>query len=213
MALAMSIAGMAAIYLSHVRASFVVSVGMMATYIAMLSFQKQKRRMTGFLGLVVAMLVCALSVATMLGGESVQERFTSVFQGDPREVYYQSRGAQLEDAFYELLPTYPFGAGLGRWGVVAACDGVPRSKQRWVAVHPASWILDGGVILLLAYSLALLVTLVWELKLVLGLRDRNDRLWASVVVAANIGTMAFVLAFVPFSTQIGLQFWFLEGLL
>jgi hypothetical protein len=62
-ALAMSIAGMAAIYLSHVRASFVVSLGMMATYLAMLSVQKQKRRMTGFLGLAAAMVVFALSVA------------------------------------------------------------------------------------------------------------------------------------------------------
>jgi len=29
----------------------------------------------------------------------------------------------------------------------------------------------------------------------------------------NIGTLALVVTFVPFTTQIGLQFWFLEGLL
>jgi hypothetical protein len=83
----------------------------------------------------------------------------------------------------------------------------------WVEVQPAAWILDGGLIMLIVYSLALLVTLVWELKLVFKLPDRNDRVWASAVVAANIGTLAFVLTFVPFTTQIGLQFWFLEGLL
>ena len=45
------------------------------------------------------------------------------------------------------------------------------------------------------------------------LPDPDDRLWAAAVVAANVGTLALVFTFVPFATQIGMQFWFLEGLL
>jgi hypothetical protein len=59
----------------------------------------------------------------------------------------------------------------------------------------------------------LLVTLLWELKLVRNLTDPDDRLWATAIVAANVGTLALIFTFVPFSTQVGLQFWFLEGLL
>jgi hypothetical protein len=212
-ALALALAGMSAIYLSHVRASFLVVLIMMAAYVMMLAYQKQKLRVTGFLGLSGGLLATALSVATILGGDSIQQRFMSVFQGDPREVYAENRGNQLQSAFTDLLTEYPMGAGLARWGVMAGVVGTPVSKQLWAEVQPAAWILDGGLILLIFYSGALFATLRWELKLVRSLSDPDDRLWAAAVAAANIGTLALIFTFVPFSTQVGLQFWFLEGLL
>jgi hypothetical protein len=212
-ALALALAGMSAIYLTHVRASFLVVLVMMATYLIMLTIQKQKLRVTGFLGLSAGLLAAALSVATILGGDSIQERFMTVFQGDPRTVYAENRGNQLQSAFSDLLTEYPMGAGLARWGVIAGVVGIPVSKQLWAEVQPAAWILDGGLFLLILYGGALVVTLLWELKLVRNLTDPTDRLWAAAVVAANVGTLALVFTFVPFSTQIGLQFWFLEGLL
>jgi hypothetical protein len=45
------------------------------------------------------------------------------------------------------------------------------------------------------------------------LEVREDRYWAATVAAVNIGTLALVFSFVPFVTQVGLQFWFLEGAL
>jgi hypothetical protein len=212
-ALGMSFAGMAAIYLSHVRSSLIVTLGTMSAYMVMLALQKQKQRLVGFLGLAGGMLLLALSFATVLGGNSVQERFMSVFQSDPREFYYQSRGQQVESALTDLVTTYPLGAGLARWGMIASYFKVPPSKYLYAEVQPAAWILDGGVPLLALYGLALVSTLLWGLKLVRRLPDPTDRLWASAVVAANIGTLVLVLTFVPFNTQVGLQFWFLEGLL
>jgi hypothetical protein len=212
-ALALALAGMSAIYLSHVRASFLVVLVMMATYVVMLTLQKQRLRVTGFLGLAGGLLVASLSAATILGGESVQERFMSVFQADPRTVYGESRGNQFQYAFSDLLPEYPMGAGLARWGVMAGYAGVPRAKTLWAEVQPNAWILDGGLFLLFFYAVALLVTLLWELKLVRSLTDPDDRLWTAAVVAVNVGTLALVFTFVPFASQVGLQFWFLEGLL
>jgi hypothetical protein len=212
-ALGLSFAGMAAIYLSHVRSSLVVTIGTMSAYIAMLAIQQQKARLTGFLGLAGGMLVVALSFATFLGGEGVQDRFMSLFESNPREFYYESRGMQVESAINVLLLEYPLGAGLARWGMVASYFQVPGSKALYAEVQPAGWILDGGLPLLVLYGLALFSTLMWELKLVRHLPDPNDRLWASAVVAANIGTLVLVMTFVPFMTQVGLQFWFLEGLL
>jgi hypothetical protein len=212
-ALALALAGMSAIYLTHVRASFIVVLVMMATYLILLTIQKQKLRVTGFLGLSAGLLAAALSVATILGGDSIQERFMSVFQGDPRTVYAENRGIFIQSAFSDLLTEYPMGAGLARWGVLAGVVGVPVSKQLWAEVQPAAWILDGGLFLLILYGGALLVTLLWELKLVRNLTDPDDRLWATAIVAANVGTLALIFTFVPFSTQVGIQFWFLEGLL
>ena len=212
-ALGFSAAGIAAIYLSHVRASAVVGAGMMISYLLMLGWQGQRKRATAFLALSVGVVVVAFSVATVLGGQTVRERFMSLFESEPTNLYYQSRGVQLQYAFDELLSRYPMGAGLGRWGVMAGYVGVPSSKQIWAEIQPTAWILDGGLFLLVLYPMALIATLIWELKLVRRLPDPSDRLWASAVVAANVGTLALVGTFVPFATQLGLQFWFLEGLL
>jgi hypothetical protein len=213
LALGLSFAGMAAIYLSHVRSSFIVTLGTMSAYVVMLAIQKQKARMTGFLGLAAGMLIVALSFATVLGGDTVQERFMSVFESNPKDFYYETRGHQVESAYSIVAVEFPMGAGLGRWGMVANYFSVPPSQLLGAEVQPVAWILDGGVPLLIIYFLALIATLRWELKLVHRLPDPMDRLWASAVVAANIGTLVLVMTFVPFVTQVGLQFWFLEGLL
>ena len=52
-----------------------------------------------------------------------------------------------------------------------------------------------------------------HLRLVRRLPGAEDRAWAAAVIAVNAGTMALVFSFVPFTTQVGLQFWFLEGAL
>ena len=46
--LGFALAGMSALYLSHVRAAFVMTLGMMAAYLAMLAVQNQKKRAVGF---------------------------------------------------------------------------------------------------------------------------------------------------------------------
>ncbi|HEY6211529.1 MAG TPA: hypothetical protein VIW45_04550 [Vicinamibacterales bacterium] len=215
-ALAMSGAGIAAIYLSHVRVSFVITVAMMVTYAAMLTFQKQKARVTKFAGLAGAIVVGSFVFAVALGGSGVSERFATLFAEDPRSLYYASRGQAVEYAFTTLLSDYPFGAGLGRWGMMRYYFGNPSSlgsTELFAEVQPNAWILDGGLFLLAFYSLALVVTVVYDLKFITDLRDPNDRLWAAAVIAANFGTLTLVFSFVPFGTATGLQFWFLEGCL
>jgi hypothetical protein len=216
LALAMAVAGISAIYLSHVRVSFVVTLGMMATYVLMLTVQKQTKRLTGFSMLAVGMVVGGLSIATFLGGTSISERFSTLVEGDPRTLYYQSRGISIEYGFSYLLSEYPLGAGLARWGMMRSYFGDPGkldSTEMFAEVQPNAWILDGGIFLLAMYGIALIVTATYDLKLLRTLADREDRLWAAAVIAANFGTIALVFSFVPFGTAAGLQFWFLEGAL
>jgi hypothetical protein len=215
-ALSMSGAGILAIYLSHVRVSLVVTVGMMATYVAMLTLQKQTKRLTGFSMLSVGLIVGGLSVATVLGGTSISDRFSTLLAGDPRTLYYQSRGQSVEYGFSYLLGEYPLGAGLARWGMMRSYFGDPSkmdAAEVFAEVQPSAWILDGGIFLLLVYSASLVATALYDLKLLRTLADREDRLWAAAVVAANFGTIALVFSFVPFGTAAGMQFWFLEGVL
>ena len=159
--LAFAMAGMLALYLSHVRAAFVMTLGMMAAYLAMLAVQEQKKRALGFGVLGFGIVVVGLSVATMLGGQSISERFLTLLEGDPRDLYYQSRGIQVEAAMTDLVGEYPMGAGLGRWGMLSFYYGDTGGRTRglFAEVQPHAWVLDGGVPLVALYGLVLLVTL------------------------------------------------------
>ncbi len=217
LALGMAFCGMAAIYLSHVRASFVVTLGMMGFYIVLMTMQRQAKRSAGFASVGTAVVVGSLSLATLLGGESVQERFMTLFGDDPRTTYYQARGVQVEYAFTDLIDRYPFGAGLARWGMAGYYFGTESGaidrEAVFAEVQPNAWILDGGWPLLVLYTLALIATVTFDLRLIRSLRDAPDRLLASIVAATNFGTLFFLFTFVPFGTAAGMQFWFLEGAL
>jgi len=215
-ALAFSLAGISAVYLSHVRASLVTALAMMAAYLALLALQNERKRLATFAGFATAIVVVGLSLSTVLGGQSIQERVSSLFEEEPTQVYYQARGQQLEYAFSNLIVNYPLGAGLARWGMMRGYFGNAAnldSSEVWAEVQPNAWILDGGVFLLLLYSLALVMSAFYEMTLIRTLAQREDQLWAAAVAAANVGTLALVFTFVPFGTNIGMQYWFLEGVL
>jgi hypothetical protein len=216
LALLFSLAGMSAIYLSHVRASLVVAIGMMVVYAATLFVQGERKRLTAFGGLAAALVVIGLMGSVVLGGTSIQERFATLLEDDPRSIYYTSRGQQLAGSIEELWSQYPFGAGLARWGMMRGyfadtsnLDATPL----WAEIQPTAWMLDGGIFLIAIYGAALFAAALYEWRLVSRLVNRDDRLWAAVVTAVNVGTLALVFSFVPFATQVGLQYWFLEGAL
>jgi hypothetical protein len=213
--LGFAVAGMSALYLSHVRAAFVMTLATMVAYLGLLLIQNQKKRLVGFAVLSFGLVAVGLSIATTLGGDSVADRFETLLAEDPRELYYQSRGIQVKSAMTVLVDEYPFGAGLGRWGMLSYYFGEsgPQSRGLFAEVQPNAWMLDGGVPLVALYSLVLIVTLFGDLKLIRSLADPEDRLLATIVVAANVGTLGLVFTFVPFGTAVGMQFWFLEGML
>jgi hypothetical protein len=213
--LGFALAGMSALYLSQVRAAFVMTIGMMAGYVVLLALQNQKKRVVGFAALGVGLVVFGLSVATALGGETISARFQTLLEGDPRDLYYQSRGIQVRSAMTDLVDEYPLGAGLGRWGMLSFYFGEtgPTANNLFAEVQPNAWMLDGGVPLVALYGIVLIVTLFGDLALIRSLADPEDRLVTTIVVAANLGTIGLVFTFVPFGTAVGMQFWFLEGML
>jgi len=215
-ALGFALAGISAIYLSHVRASLVVTIGMMAVYSVTLVVQGERKRLSAFVGLSAALVAVGLAGAVFLGGTSIRDRFSTLLEDDPGSIYYSSRGQQLVTGFSELVDEYPFGAGLARWGMMRGYFGDRSnldSTALWAEVQPNAWMLDGGVFLVGLYTAALLAAALFEWRLASRLFNREDRMWAAVVTAVNVGTLALIFTFVPFATQVGLQYWFLEGAL
>jgi len=215
-AFVMAGAGIAAIYLSHVRVSLVVAVAMMLFYLALLAFLREHKRFTQFGTLAVGILGGALVLAVALGGQSTLDRFSTLLAEDPATLYYNNRGVAFQQGFTTLLSEYPMGAGLARWGMMHYYFGAPSRMdvaEVFAEVQPSAWVLDGGVFLLAFYFLALIATVVYDAVFVRNLADPDDRLWSAAIVAANFGTLVLVFTFVPFGTVGGMQFWFLEGAL
>ena len=78
--LAACFTGLAAIYLSHVRTSILIVAGMYAVYVIMLLLRRESGLALSF-GFAAALLLgVALLFASVLGGESVTERFATLFE-------------------------------------------------------------------------------------------------------------------------------------
>jgi hypothetical protein len=207
-------AGLAAIYLTQVRAALVVTIGMMVVYGLVATRQGRIGRATQFTTLASAIVFGSFTLAVALGGASISERIYSLFASDPLTVYHGARGVQLQVTFSELLYQSPLGAGLGRWGMAAGYFDAPSASQSlWAEIQFTGWMIDGGVIMLALYLGALTVTTLAEYRVALMRQYPRVAQCGAVVLAANLGTAALIFSFVPFVTQVGVQYWFLAGAL
>src|SRR5262245_4731994 len=217
LAFGLAAAGMAAIYLSQVRSSLVVVTVMVLALSSVLVMMRREAPKAALLVVLFgAMILATFAFAVTLGGPSVRDRFASLLEDDPVKTFYKSRGEQLEYGFRTLLADYPFGAGLGRWGIINVHFGDRDDtsvKPIWAEVQPNAWILDGGLVLLVLYGGALAFNTRAQLRLVRGAATAGGRLLPVAVLAATVGTLAMILSFTPLTSQSGLQYWLLSGAL
>ena len=69
-------------------------------------------------GICAFLLVVTFSWAVAVGGQSISDRFSSIADGSISQTFQQNRGIFITYTFEELLLQYPFGAGVGRWGMM-----------------------------------------------------------------------------------------------
>jgi hypothetical protein len=216
-ALGAAVLGVVAIFLSQVRTSLLIAGGSLLVYVGLLVLHRQKAKAVILVSIAMLAAVASFSLAILLGGEVVQSRFSTLIESDPITVYYTAaRGDQLEYGFKSLILEYPLGAGLGRWGMMRHYFGDEHnldSPPIWAELEPNAWILDGGCVLLLFYTVALAVTTVDQLRISKFARSLRLRSSASTIVALNAGVLALIFGYTPFNTQVGMQYWFLAGVL
>lgn len=211
--------GMVVIYLSQVRTSLVVAAIVILILGAVLALRREVARLAVLSAVVALIVLGGFAWAVALGGESVTSRLATFTADDPSEVYQSNRGQFLEHTIDELLPRYPFGAGLGRWGMMNSYFGDnsdPERAQIWVEIQWTGWLLDGGVPLILAYVAALLVAtwIAWRIA-----RPRTSMpgdslaLWGAVVLAYNVGALAWTFVYPLFIGQLGMEFWLINAAL
>jgi hypothetical protein len=206
---------MACMYLSQVR-SLVVRFAILVLFVTLVLAVRRRATKVVTAGVVIGgVSVAGFAVATSYAEKVVTRRLQTLAEKDPTQVYYQNRGTFLEHTVVELLPRYPFGAGVGRWGMMAAYFGDPGETKIWVEIQWTGWLLDGGVPLVLVYFALLLVALrtAWRLSALSGpgLNDAGN--WSAVLVAYVVSTIALLFNYAPFAGQDGLDFWFLNGVI
>lgn len=211
--------GMMVLYLAQIRSALAVTAVCVLAFAAILAWRRNLAKL-GVLAVVLGSIVVgSLALAVSVGGEAVTSRLSTLVEGRATDVYYTNRGHFLEETIDELLPRYPFGAGLGRHGMMNNYFGNNTDPERsaiWVEIQWTAWLLDGGVLLILAYVAAMLTAL-WTAWGVAQRRTTGPEgdfaLWGAMLVAYNIGALAWTFTFPLFMSQNGLEFWLLNAAL
>jgi hypothetical protein len=206
--------GLFAIILSQVRVDLVMVLVCSVVIFAVLLRRQDFKRATG-LGIVFAIVIfLGGGWAFAMGGKQTLARFSSLTESNPTDVYSANRGYFITQLLHEDIPKYPFGAGLGRWGMMNFYFGHEdaEGEKLWVEIMWTAWIYDGGIPFLLLYCAAFFMAIWFSWKLSV---DRKDRLglWSGVVFAYNAAALAGSFVFPLFIVQTGLEFWLINACL
>ena len=210
--------GMTCMYLSQVRSALVMTGISLVALAAILAARREVGRLARLAAVVVGIVVIGYSAAQSLAGPQVTRRLSTLVAGRPGQVYYQNRGAFLEDVFTKLVPEYPLGGGLGHWGMMASYFGRPEDASRsvWVEIQWAGWVVDGGLPLMLVYPAAIVVAILTAWSVSRRARKAGNpelSFWAAVVLAYSVGLFALTFSYPVFIGQPGMEFWLLNAAL
>lgn len=208
--------GLLCIYLSQIRSVLVFAAICVVCFAIVLLRQGSFGRFASVVTASSVLAVMTFGWAIAIGGESTLERIVSLTAENPGTVVYQNRGRFLENTLTVLLPQYPLGAGLGRWGMMNNYFGDNThffSQPIWVEIQWTGWLLDGGIPLILAYVAALYCACRTAWRIALNPRIDGFRLWGGLIFAYNIGALAITFNYPLFIGQSGMEFWLLNSTL
>lgn len=229
LAIGTMIVGLAAVFLSHVRASLVMLVICAAVLTVVLAIRRAKVRdmrlrwrrheagtVTRLLAVLGVVAFFGFSWAIAVGGNGIIERFSTLTASDPGTVYHQNRGHFIEKSIDELLPEYPLGAGLGRWGMMNHYFGDnsdPNTAMIWSEEQFTAWLVDGGLPLIAVYLYAIALATMFAFRLSLKRIDPELAILAAVICAYDVGAVVSSLGYPFFGSQSGMEFWMLNAVL
>jgi hypothetical protein len=208
--------GMTALYLTQVR-SLTVMAAVSLLVFALLRLRQGHVRQGGWIVAgSVAMIVASFLWATAIGGKAVEDRFSTLIDTGLFTTFQESRGQFLGYTIRELLFKYPFGAGVGRWGMMQVYFNDPamwHSPPIYVEIQVTGWLLDGGFLMWLCYGGALAsASRLGYLAAVVRSRDSLQYL-AAIILSFQFAIIGLCLTGPVFNTQLGVVFWTITGAL
>ena len=208
--------GFVCIYLSQIRSMMVLTAVCLLAFCSFFAWQKRRDSLISLVSVLAVSIALSFTFAVAIGGNSVTTRMSTLIEERPDIIYYKNRGLFLDYTVKELLPKYPFGAGLGRWGIMNGNFGDTTDPNRagiYVEIQWTGWLLDGGVPLILAYVIALGMALQKALKITLTRGIGELSIWGAIVLAYSLGAVAGTFNYPVFIGQSGMEFWLLNAAL
>ena len=204
------------LYLCQVRSLLILTAISVLCMLVLVSVRGRARAAL-YIGLVaVAGPVIGYGWATAVGQSAVVGRLETLWEGSPAEVYYSNRGVFVEDTLDRILPTYPFGAGLGRWGMMSYYFGDPNRRDSpplWAEMTLTGWVYDGGLLLVLLGYGAMIVALGFALRVAVTHSSPLHANAAAVVAAVSAAAFATTISAHVFVAQSGMMYLLLNALL
>ena len=211
-----SVIGLFCILLSQVRSILVSLVICLLFFALILMRTAQFSRLTVMASGVTALFVATFGWAIAIGGTSTLNRINTLFADKAENVYHQNRGGFLQDTLENLLPQYPLGAGLGRYGMMNQYFGDKSNMEAqpiWVEIQWTAWVLDGGILLTIAYIVAISMACYTAYKIATDRELGDFSLWGGLILSYNIGALATCFNYPIFLSQGGMQLWLLNAAL
>jgi hypothetical protein len=213
--LSLAAVGMTALLLTQVRSLTLAAAASVGVF-ALLRL-RQGRAVAGVASLLfgAALVAGAYVWAVAVGGDSLAARFTGLLDDGVVSTFREERGAFLTYTLSELLFEYPFGAGVGRWGMMHIYFG---DSSMWeappihVEIQPTGWLLDGGVPLWITMGAALAAGL--RASYLVAVRgDGSLQESGTAILCLQITLLAICMSGPAFNTQLGIQYWALTAAL
>jgi hypothetical protein len=201
--------GITVVYLTQVRSMLVMIVGCMLA-IAALRLRQGRVVQSGWVAAFAgALIVGAFLWAVSVGGEVVYDRFFGIAETGVVQTFRDNRGFFLDYTLEEVFWQYPFGGGLGRWGMMAVYFGEPNNWQfpgLHVEIQPTGWLYDGGVLMWLFYGGAIVSAVYYSYRTaVVHTGVLSD--CAAMVLAVQLLIAGLCFTGPVFNTQFGIMFW------
>jgi hypothetical protein len=208
-----AVVGLTVVYLTHVRSMLVmICICMMAVGAVRLR-QGRVVHSAWIVGSAAGLVFASFVWAVAVGGESVVDRFQSMLEVGVVESYQENRGLFLSYTLQELLYEYPFGAGIGRWGMMSAYFGEPtnwRFPALWAEIQLTGWLYDGGILLWICYGAAVLTAVAQTYRIAAD-SDTHLSDLATMVLSVQVLVVGLCFTGPVFNSQTGIIFWLLSA--
>jgi len=204
--------GLFIMYLSQVRVSIVMCGIAVVAFVAIMAMRGEFARLTGALTGLGVVVVLSTVAAFAIGGSQTRDRLLTLVDDDALTVYHNNRGIFLDYTFEYALPTYPMGAGLGRYGMISRYFNQGSNRESlWAEIQWTAWAYDGGWLMVITYPIAIGIA-IWTTfnigrKKIYG----PVSLWAAILTSYNISVVAVLFSYSFFLSQSGLEFWLLNA--
>jgi hypothetical protein len=205
--------GLFCIFFCQVRVAVVMTL-ISGVVLLVLLVRKRDMKQAARLGIIgFAMSFAVLTYALTVGGDAIATRLGSLVESNAADVYTQNHGAFLLETFTELIPQFPLGAGMGRWGPMNgyfASYSPNASEALWAEITIQGWLYDGGVFFIILWYILTIGTILTSYRVMRALGNHPLSFWAAVVCANDVGLFAGSFNHNAFIGNAGIEFFLMN---